>query len=171
MLCSFLSTDRSHSLPLHTQEVEISQGAFWSIVHVNPRSLCHKTEHEPGMFALPLAALIPLRKQESWNAVDASKDTTPHPEPGTKHCRSQHHSTRLCREIRNLLHTYTQPLLTPLYLLHIPLSCASFLFEVRGVDTEADLAHFLWGHTAKSTMLYIFMIQEDCAPYTISYVK
>lgn len=59
----------------------------------------------------------------------------------------------------------------PLYSLHIPLSCASFLFEVRGINTEADLAPFLWGRTDRSTMLYIFITQQDCAPYTISYVK
>ena len=34
-------------------------------------SLCHKHEHERGMFSLPLAAPSPLRIQEMQNATDA----------------------------------------------------------------------------------------------------
>lgn len=81
---------------------------------------------------------------------------------------SQYRTLQRDQDLAAHIHTASSD---PLYSLHIPLSCASFLFEVRGVNTEADLAPFLWGRTDRSTMLYIFITQQDCAPYTISYVK
>jgi len=126
MLHPFHSRDWSHIIPLCTQEVGSSQGAFRSVVstrHVH----CATNMNMKVACSLRQLLLHPLSEYKRCKMPRMPAGYHPASRAWDQ-ALSGHWDTRLCRQIRSLLSTYTQPLMTPLYWLELPLSCASFVF-------------------------------------------